>query len=33
MCQPSAGGNGNKLNAVYYSCLMFIEWYNENILK
>lgn len=26
-------GNGNKLNAVYYSCLMFIEWYNENILK
>ena len=26
-------GNDNKLNTVYYSCLMFIEWYNENVLK
>ena len=23
--------NGNKMNAVYNSCLMFIEWYNENV--
>ena len=23
--------NGNKINAVYNSCLMFIEWYNENV--
>lgn len=24
---------GNKLNSVYNSCLMFVEWYNNNKIK
>ena len=24
---------GNKINSVYNSCLMFVEWYNNNNIK